>query len=127
MTIKLANGTELSPILVRGGSLQIHGVRRDTLTFVFPATESMEALDAAFSESACESITIINGDKENIYKGYTIRGNLMKTPVLIESATEESEAVIEMRINISIGQRTYTETQLAETKNALAALAGMEV
>ena len=58
MQIKLANGTELNPIVVTGGMPHVQGARRDTLYFVFPATEDIVALDAAFSATNCESITI---------------------------------------------------------------------
>ena len=119
MNIKLSNGTELAPILVTGANRHIQGAARDTLTFIFPATESMEALDAAFSEEACSSIII---DEGNVYKGYTIRAELKKEAVEVTPATEETEAVMEDRIFVSMSQRTYLETQLknlTETVDAL--------
>lgn len=111
MKIKLANGTILAPILVTGAKRHIQGATRDTLTFVFSGTESIEALDAAFSEEACSSITI---DEVNVYKGYTIRAELKKEAVEVTPATEETEAVLEDRIFVSMSQRTYSETKIAE-------------
>lgn len=114
MNIILANGKELSPILVTGGPRHIQGSSRDTLTFIFPATEDMAALDSAFSADNCEKITIIGDDgSENIHTGYTIRAELSKSPVEVSPATEESEAVYEDRITVSMAQRTYAESQLA--------------
>lgn len=59
MKIKLSNGTVLSPILATGETRYVQGANRDTLNFIFPATEGMEALDAAFSTENCESITVL--------------------------------------------------------------------
>lgn len=119
MKIILTDGTELNPILITGNQAFIQGAKRDILTFVFPATEGMEALDTAFSDTACETITIIDDEGvENIYKSYAIRVKMEKAPVEVAPATAESEAVTEERISISMAQRTYMENKL----NALSAL-----
>lgn len=124
MKIILANGTELNPIVVTGGSSQVQGARRDTLHFVFPATEDMAVLDSAFSATACESINIIGDDgSEAIHKAYTIRAKLEKASVEVTPATAEYESEYEERITVSMAQRTYSETQLA----ALTALLEGEV
>lgn len=89
MNIKLSNGTELTPVMVTGGQKYVQGQSRDTLSFVFAADAGMETLDAAFTEAACESITIVGDDgTENIHKGYTIRAELSKTSVETTPATE---------------------------------------
>lgn len=114
MIIKLANGKELNPIVIKGSSSYVQGANRDTLSFIFSATESMEALDAAFTESACETITITGDDgSEYIHKAYTIRAELKKATVEVEPATAESDAIREERITVSMSQRTYTESQLS--------------
>lgn len=114
MKIILNNGTELTPIMVTGGPRHIQGASRDTLNFVFPATEDMTALDAAFSTANCESITIVGDDgSEAIHKGYTIRAELKKESVEVTPATESEAAVFEDRITVSMSQRTYAESQLA--------------
>lgn len=110
MNITLADGTVLSPILCTGGLRYIQGQHRDTLTFVFPATESMEALDAAFTQENCETITV--GDT-HIHRGYTIRCELKKEAVETAKETGDAGAVTEDRIFISMSQRTYAESQLA--------------
>ena len=128
MKIILANGKELSPILVTGGPRNIQGASRDTLNFIFPATEDMAELDSAFSAENCEKITIIGDDgSENIHTGYTIRAELSKASVEVTPATESEAAVFEDRITVSMSQRTYAESQLANMEVALAALAGKEV
>ena len=124
MQIILTNGAILSPYMVTGGATHVQGASRDTLNFIFPATENMIALDEAFTEANCESITIIgNDDRESIHKAYTIRAKLEKTTVEVKAATAEASAVTEERITVSMAQRTYTETQLA----ALTALLDGEV
>ena len=122
MNIKLSNGTVLSPILATGETRYVQGANRDTLNFIFPATEGMEALDAAFSAENCESITVLEAvevpdgtttEQSYLHKGYTIRAGLKKEAVEVTPATEEAEAVYKDRITVSMSQRTYTESQLA--------------
>ena len=122
MNIKLSNGTVLSPILATGETRYVQGANRDTLNFIFPATEGMEALDAAFSAENCESITVLEAvevpdgtttEQSYLHKGYTIRAGLKKEAVEVTPAIEEAEAVYEDRITVSMSQRTYTESQLA--------------
>ncbi len=114
MKIILNNEKELSPILVTGGTRMVQGASRDMLNFIFPETEDMAELDAAFSTANCESITIIGDDgSEAIHKGYTIRAELKKESVEVTPATESEAAVFEDRITVSMSQRTYAESQLA--------------
>lgn len=89
MKIKLSNGTVLSPILATGETRYVQGANRDTLNFIFPATEGMEALDAAFSTENCESITVLEAvedpdgtttEQSYLHKGYTIRAGLKRRP-----------------------------------------------
>ena len=128
MKIILNSKKELSPILVTGGTRMVQGASRDTLNFIFPATEDMAELDSAFSAENCEKITIIGDDgSENIHTGYTIRAELSKASVEVTPATESEAAVFEDRITVSMSQRTYAESQLANMEVALAALAGKEV
>lgn len=119
MIIKLSDGTELFPILVTGGQRYVQGQSRDTLSFVFPASESMEALDAAFASENCETITINDGEKGHIYKAYSVRAELKKESEEVSPATAEAAAVYEDRITISMSQRTYLETQLAALQTAV--------
>ena len=114
MKIILTNGTELTPIQVTGELKHIQGVNRDTLNFIFSEDFSMDELDAIFTEDACESI-IITGDDESeaIHTGYTIRTELVKKQVEVQKETEEQEAVFEKRVFVTMAQRTYTETKLA--------------
>ena len=50
---------------------------------------------------------------ENIHKAYTVRASLKKEAVEVVPATENTAAVIEDRITVSMGQRTYQESQIA--------------
>jgi hypothetical protein len=109
--------------MVTGAHKNVQGAYRDTLSFIFSATKGMDALDAAFSASACENINIIGDDgSESIYSGYTIRSGLSKAAVEISPETISSEAIYEDRITVSMSQRTYQETKIAEMEAAIAAL-----
>ncbi len=123
MNIKLSNGTVLSTILATGETRYVQGENRDTLNFIFPAEAGMEALDKAFSEANCETITVIeevpqpDGSKarqEYIHKGYTVRAGLTLAPVEVTPATEQTPAVFENRITVSMSQRSYAENQMAD-------------
>lgn len=122
MKIILNNNAELAPLSVIGGRKNVQGANRDTLTFVFPADTDMAELDGIFSAANCESITIEDETGSYIHKGYTVRGELSKTSVCTAAETEEAPAVYEDRINVVMGQRTYTEKQMAETQAQIVAL-----
>lgn len=128
MKIILVDGTELTPIIVTGEKRNIQGASRDTLNFVFSADAGMDTLDTVFTSNNCESIKIVDdSDSEYIHKAYTIRADLNKKSVEITPATSDTAAVYEDRITVSMAQRTYTETQLAENTAALNALLTGEV
>ena len=120
MKIILIDNTELNPILVTGGPRFIQGQNRDTLNFIFSATEDINVLDNAFNASNCESITIIGDDESKaVHKGYTIRAELKKQSLEITHATESESAVYEDRITVSMSQRTYVESQLTALQDAV--------
>ena len=123
MKITLANGTELTPIIVTGGGKFINGQKRDTLNFIFSESADLDELDALFTDANCEKIklyeTVANDDgtmteTEHIHTGYTIRAGLYRAPMVVEAATDTTEEVIENRVVISMAQVTYTEKQIAE-------------
>lgn len=114
MNIKLHNGIELAPIVVMGESKFAQGAQRDTLKFVFPASVGMDYLDSTFTPAACESINIVDDNgNEAIHKGYTLRVAISKETVTVAPGNAETEAVYEDRITVTMGERTYTESQLA--------------
>lgn len=124
MKIKLANGLELLPFIVMGEKRYVQRDRRDTLTFVFPASVGMASLDEVFTAENCESIEIFeNENTAYTHKGYTIRAELSLMPVEIQPPTEDSEAVYEDRLFVSMAQRTEIENMAAEANAALNALA----
>lgn len=113
MKVIFTNGTELYPITVTGAPKYVQGANRDCLTFVFADT-TLDDLDAVFTESNCESITLIGDDgSENIHNGYVIRVELSKKIVVTEQATTDTAEVTENRVHVTMGQRTYNETQMA--------------
>lgn len=131
MKVILANGTELSPIALTGAKRNVQGANRDVLSFVFPADTSMDELDSIFTEKNCETITVVHtndGDeKQFIHKAYTVRAELKREPLVVAPATESSAEVYENRVIVSMGQRTYAETQMAEMQSAMNALLTGEV
>lgn len=113
MKVILNNGTELTPIIVTGEKRNVQGARRDCLTHVF-AEAGLDEIDGLFAEANCENITIIGDDgSEAIYNGYTIRTDLTKTMVETVPATATTEAQYESRVTVTMAQRTYAETQMA--------------
>jgi hypothetical protein len=122
MKIILENGTELFPISATGAKRTVQGANRDVLSFIFPADTSMDELDSLFTATNCEAIKIVNGDKEYVHNAYTIRTELKREPVEVKPATATEAAMYENRVIVSMGQRTYMETQLAETQAAMTAL-----
>ena len=113
MKIILNNGIETTAITVMGAPKYFQGANRDALTFVLAET-SLDEVDTMFTEVNCESITLIGDDgEENIHNGYVIRTELTKKPVVITPATESEAEVTEMRVFVTMAQRTYAETQMA--------------
>ena len=124
MTIKLANGTELNPIMTTGGSRFVQGATRDALTFVFPAETSLDELDGIFTAENCETIAITEGENEYVHNNYAIRVELKREPVEVVPATDTAEAVIENRAMVTMAQRTYTETRMAYLEAQIAKIVG---
>lgn len=127
MTIKLHNGAGLNPISIYGGDREVQGAKRDTLYFVFPVEEGLEALDSIFTEENCESITITEDTGDSfIHKGYTVRAELSKKSMVV-GMTEANEPIYEDRLTVAMAQRTPSENQLKGMESAMKALAGVEV
>ena len=114
MKIKFTNGKTVTPIVVTGANRAVKGARRDTLTFVFPASEDINELDEIFSEGACETLQLEEDNGNiNIFKGYTVRVELLERDVVVSPKTENQEAKTEKRIFVSMAQRTPLENQIA--------------
>lgn len=131
MQIILNNNMVLQPIMVTGGHRYVQNANRDVLTFVFDNTVSMDTLDFLFTEPNCESITIIGDDNsESIFNGYVIRTELTKKFEIEDEGSSEYDEISVERTMVSMAQRTYSETKLAqvaqestETQLAVAELA----
>lgn len=109
----LNNTIELNPIMVTGARKFIAGANRDCLTFVFQET-SMDELDEYFTEANCERITLVEDDgTEYVHTGYVVRSEITKKDVVVSEATVTDDEVREKRCFVSMGQRTYAETQMA--------------
>lgn len=132
--IVLANGTQLTHIGAIGASKYIQGATRDTITFEFDDTYSVDELRSLFTEANCETINIVTEETEtdgdgttsivttdNIHEGYVIRAEVGEKIKEITPATGTTAAVTETRVYVTMAQRTYEETKLAklESQNKL--------
>lgn len=119
MKVILANGQELDVLQVTGGSRYVYGANRDTLAFIFPATENLTALDALFTAGNCSKMTLKDEDgTENIHTGYTVRAELSKTVAEQTPESAEAPATYTEYITVAMAQRTYTETLLEGMQGA---------
>lgn len=113
MKVILNNGVEVTPIIITGEKRNIQNARRDCLTFVFRET-SLDEIDGIFTTENCEKMVIVGDDNsEAIYKGYVVRAELTKEMVEVKGATAEESAEYEARVKVSMAERTYAETQIA--------------
>jgi hypothetical protein len=134
MHIILKDGTKLNHIGATGSTRYIQGANRDTITFEFDATYSVDELRSVFTELNCEIINIVTDDviesvienedgttevksevvyTNNYWEGYVIRAEVAEKIKEIEPATGTTPAITETRVFVTMAQRTYAETQIA--------------
>lgn len=134
MHIILVDGTQLNHIGATSVSKYIQGATRDTITFEFDASHSVDDLRNVFTEMNCETINIVTDDvvetvvenedgtqevksevvyTNNYWDGYVIRAEVAERIKEITPATGTTPAVTETRVFVTMAQRTYAETQLA--------------
>lgn len=128
MKMILVDGTELNPIIVTGETRYVQGANRDALTFVFGESMSLDEMDALFNTVNCESIKLYSVEEipvdetgtemktievEHIHTGYVVRVDIRKTREIIEPGTATTEEVVEHRVEVTMAQRTYAESQVA--------------
>lgn len=134
MHIILKDGTKLNHIGATSTTKYIQGANRDTITFEFDATYSVDELRNVFTEINCETINIVtdqvneelieneDGTTEtksevvytnNYWEGYVIRAEVAERIKEIEPATGTTPAITETRVFVTMAQRTYAETQIA--------------
>lgn len=127
MYIKLANKAQLNLIGATGAHKYVQGANRDTITFEFDDTYSVDELRAVFTEENCETINIVTEETvtdenentsvvttDNIHEGYVIRAEVGEKIKEITPATGTEDTVTETRIYVTMAQRTYAETQMVE-------------
>lgn len=126
MYLILSDGTKITHIGATGATKYIQGSNRDTITFEFDASHSVDELRSLFTEQNCEVIDIVTEEvvaledgtektiaTDNYHEGYVIRAEVAEKIKEIAPATGTTPAVTETRIFVTMGQRTYMETQLA--------------
>lgn len=125
--IILTDGTKLNHIGAVGASRYIQGATRDTITFEFDDTYSMDELRKLFTELNCETINIVTEEEvtddengthlettDNIHEGYVIRSEVSEKIKEITPSSGTAAAVTEARVYVTMAQRTYEETKLAK-------------
>lgn len=151
MYILLKDGTKLNHIGATGSTQYIQGANRDTITFEFDATYSVDELRNVFTELNCEIINIVTDEvvesvienkdgttetksevvyTNNYWEGYVIRSEVAEKIKEIVPATGTTPAITETRVFVTMAQRTYAETQIAsltETVDVLVMESLMEV
>lgn len=125
MKVILNNGTELDAIVVNGSSRYFQGVNRDSIEFQLPKALpiTFDELDALFSNPLNTSkIKIATDTAEYIHDNYSLKVSIGLIPVVIQSATDTQEEVVEERYSVVMAQKTYKEIQmdsLVETVDVL--------
>lgn len=120
MKVILSNGTELTPELITFSPKYVEGQRRDTLNFIFSARKSMEDIDEVFKSENCDIIILEDKSNKFTYEGYTLRSELSKKSILIAEKKEDSSAVYEERILVSMSKKTHSESEMENFRQMLA-------
>lgn len=126
MHLILADGTKLNHLGATSTTKFIQGANRDTITFEFDNTHSVDELRNIFTELNCEVINIVTDDLEtledgtenvvytnNYWEGYVIRTEVSEKMHVVKPATGTTPEVTETRVYVTMAQRTYAETQIA--------------
>ena len=125
MYIVLADGTKITHIGATGATKYLQGANRDTITFEFDSSHSVDELRNLFTEQNCEVIDIVTEEvvtledgteqtiaTDNYHDGYVIRAEVAEKIKEIAPATGTTPAVTKTRVYVTMAQRTYMETQL---------------
>lgn len=134
MHIILKDGTKLNHIGATSTTRYIQGANRDTITFEFDSTYSVDKLRNVFTDMNCETINIVTDDvvetvvenedgttetksevvyTNNYWDGYVIRAEVAEKVKEIVPATGTTPSITETRVFVTMAQRTYAETQIA--------------
>nr|DAP14034.1 MAG TPA: hypothetical protein [Caudoviricetes sp.] len=123
--IIFSDGTTLDVAKIDGQSTYHQGAQRDSLEIqVAKGTISFDTLDALTADSSkTDRLTIVTqeGDQQMqaVYNHYVIRAALALKSVEIP-ATEDTAAVTEDRLCVTMAQLTYAEIQQAAQAAAIA-------
>lgn len=125
--IIFADGSTLDVAVIKGQATYHQGAQRDSLEIqITKGTISFDALDALTADSSkTDRLTIVTqeGDQQTqaVYNHYVIRAALALKSVEIP-ATEDTAAVTEDRLCVTLVQLTYAEVQQAAQAAAIDAL-----
>lgn len=119
------DGTALDVAVIKGQTTYHQGMQRDSLEIeIAKGTISFDDLDALTTDSTkTDRLTIVTqeGDQQTqaVYNHYVIRAALALKSVEIP-ATEDTAAVTEDRLCVTMAQLTYAEIQQAAQVAAIA-------
>lgn len=119
MHLLLKDGTRLNHIGATGKKIHAQDVNRDSITFIFDDSHTYDELDSIFTEANCEVIDIVTeaveadeeGNevvvlKDNYHYGFVIKHEISKK-------ITTTNGVSKTEFHVTMAQRTYAETQLA--------------
>lgn len=118
MIIRFKSGTEMECLGVHGSKMLYEGVNRDSLTFLFPDTTSIETLLDTFTPANCEQVWLINGESQDLHENYTVRtgaGIGMRDTILHYNDGDNTEVCW-----VTMAQSTVTERQIMQLNALLA-------
>jgi len=125
MQIKLNNGTAFDCFRASAKRENFQGSNRAMLEFYFSeGVTTFDELNTLFSNAENTKAIEITDDSGNVslFENYTIRAALRYTPFEVSPETDTSPAVTEMKLIVTLAQKTYNEfltEQLQETVDAL--------
>ena len=123
MQIILNNIGELEAKNVTTHSVYSQGANREALTLVFNKNNSLDELNAIFSNADnCKVIKIIENEKmERVFNNYTLLVEL-KTELAEIYETVDSVPYIEKQIYITLAKLNFQEEQLMELTEVVEAI-----
>ena len=113
MKLKLKNGKYYEVLSATGETKYIMGSDRDVIALTFNEETLLDEIIEDFTEANCDEIVLIDGEAVGIHTGYVIMASITKKQMLIKRADEAHDAEYVWRVVVELGQRTYSETQLA--------------
>lgn len=115
--IILANEATFNPVAASSTRVNYRGASRNALEFQFSESDdaaTYDKLKAAFTESNCATIALVDGDMRTPYEGYVILTEIARKDIMTKPGDNENAPTYEPRMIVTVAERTYQENQLAD-------------